>query len=412
MGPAITLVFLLKILYLSVVNWFSLCDSPAHICRGSLLILLEHDSQSFAIMSSTNTSTRCRKVLCWNVRGINSNSKWDSIRNKVVDSGCDVICLQETKKTAFDIQFLKKKNCPPSFDSFAFTPSVGASGGMLVAWKGSNLEGTLAFQNDYSISLEMKYLLNGNVWILTNIYAPCTAKGKREFYEWLKNIQMPVDQDRLIVGDFNLVRSPDNRNREGGDVTEMLLFKEAISALGLIEIPLLGKKITWSNKQHPPLLERLDWFFTSASWLIGYPNTKACTLNSEVLDHTPCIIEIATDIPKSNIFIFENYWMEHENFLQVVSHGWSLPTFQTDAEKNLMAKFKNLRRVLKTWQKHISSLSANIENVKLTLSLMEFLEEHRDLSLEEWNFKKLLSDKMVFLLHQQKIYWKQRGTIK
>jgi len=92
--------------------------------------------------------------------------------------------------------------------------------------------------------------------------------------------------------------------------------------------------------------------------------------------------------------------MEHENFLQVVSQGWSLPTSQTDAAKSLMAKFKNLRRVLKAWQKHISSLSANIDNVKLVLSLMELLEEHRDLSLEEWNFKNLLSDKLISLLNQ------------
>jgi hypothetical protein len=93
-------------------------------------------------------------------------------------------------------------------------------------------------------------------------------------------------------------------------------------------------------------------------------------------------------------------------------HGWSLPTFQTDAAKNMMAKFKNLRRVLKAWKKHISSLSANIEKVNLILSLMELLEKHRDLSLEEWNFKNLLSEKLVSLLHQQKIYWKQQGTIK
>lgn len=57
------------------------------------------------------------------------------------------------------------------------------------------------------------------------------------------------------------MRSPDNRNRPGGDVTEMLLFNEAISSLGIVELPLQGKHFTWSNKQHPPLLERLDWFF-------------------------------------------------------------------------------------------------------------------------------------------------------
>jgi hypothetical protein len=41
--------------------------------------------------------------------------------------------------------------------------------------------------------------------------------------------------------------------------------------------------------------------------------------------------------------------MEHENFMEVVQHGWSLPTNQEDKAKNLNAKFKNLRRVLRAW---------------------------------------------------------------
>jgi hypothetical protein len=77
-----------------------------------------------------------------------------------------------------------------------------------------------------------------------------------------------------------------------------------------------------------------------------------------------------------------------------------------------MAKFKNLRRVLKAWQRHISSLKTNVANVKIVLSLMEVLEEYRDLTIEEWNFKDLLSGKLIALLHQQKVYWKQRGTIR
>jgi hypothetical protein len=33
-----------------------------------------------------------------------------------------------------------------------------------------------------------------------------------------------------IVGDFNLIRGPHNRNKPGGNVEEMLLFNEVISA--------------------------------------------------------------------------------------------------------------------------------------------------------------------------------------
>lgn len=66
--------------------------------------------------------------------------------------------------------------------------------------------------------------------------------------------------DWLIVGDFNLIRRPLDRNREGADTIEMFLFNEAISKLGLIELSLHGRQYTWTNKQFPPLLERLDWF--------------------------------------------------------------------------------------------------------------------------------------------------------
>lgn len=43
---------------------------------------------------------------------------------------------------------------------------------------------------------------------------------------------------------------------------------------------------------------------------------------------------------------------------------------------------------------------------------MEILEEYRDLSIIEWNFRALLRDKYASLLRQQQIYWKQQGTIK
>jgi hypothetical protein len=104
------------------------------------------------------------------------------------------------------------------------------------------------------------------------------------FTNRLKNIQIPPEVDWLIVGDFNLMRHPHNRNRPGADLSEMFLFNEAISALGLVEIPLQGRKCTWSNKQTPPLLERLDWFFTSQSWTNIYPGTSASSLVMETSD--------------------------------------------------------------------------------------------------------------------------------
>jgi hypothetical protein len=53
-------------------------------------------------------------------------------------------------------------------------------------------------------------------WILTNIYGPCQAERKATFLDWFANIDMPDDTDWLIVGDFNFIRAPSDRNKPGG----------------------------------------------------------------------------------------------------------------------------------------------------------------------------------------------------
>jgi hypothetical protein len=132
----------------------------------------------------------------------------------------------------------------------------------------------------------------------------------------------------------------------------------------------------------------------------------------ETSDHVPCVINISTSIPKRSSFRFENYWMEHQDFMEVVQHGWYAPPYITDLAKLITAKFKNLRRNLRAWSKTLSNLRSTISNVKLVLSLLLYIEEFRDLSVPEWNFKKILEQKLLSLLHQQHVYWKQRGSIK
>ena len=62
-----------------------------------------------------------------------------------MESECDSICLQETKRENFDINYLKKF-CPNEFDSFDYLPSIGASGGIITIWNSTLFNGTRAFQ--------------------------------------------------------------------------------------------------------------------------------------------------------------------------------------------------------------------------------------------------------------------------
>jgi exonuclease III len=137
-----------------------------------------------------HNSNRNWRVMTWNVRGINSAWKWDSVKNKIQMSHCDIICLQETKKENFEQQFIKKI-CPTQFDCFDFLPSVGTSGGILIAWKGSLFTANNANRNPFGISMDFLSRHNNSKWSLMCVYAPCSPEGKEAFIEWFKNIQIP-----------------------------------------------------------------------------------------------------------------------------------------------------------------------------------------------------------------------------
>jgi hypothetical protein len=187
--------------------------------------------------------------------------------------------------------------------------------------------------------VELSSTISGDTWVLTNIYAPCTAEIKQEFLDWFHNYDMPVDVDWLLVGYFNLIKKPQDRNKTGGNAREMTDFNAAINSHGLEELKLYGSKYTWTNKQLSPLLERLDWFFCSTTWMTNYLGSSVSTLSSDNSDHTPCLVKMSTDIPKARVFRFENCWMLHGDFLQNMEHGWNVPVTREDRTMKVTTKF-------------------------------------------------------------------------
>ena len=184
----------------------------------------------------------------------------------------------------------------------------------------------------------------------------------------------------------------------------IFMFNEAISELGLIELPLKGRQFRWSNMQDSPLLEKLDWFFTSAAWMTSYPDTLALPLAKPISDHLPCMIKIGTNIPKSKVFRFENYWLNHSSFKQVVEAAWNIPVGHTDCANKINAKFKNVRRALKLWAKNLACHKKQIADLNDCIFLWDMIEKYRDLSVFENNCRTMLKDLLLTVLNNQKIY--------
>ena len=123
----------------------------------------------------------------------------------------------------------------------------------------------------FSVVIEFVSRQKNERWTLVVVYGPC---ARDNFFHWLYHLNIPVEQNWLLLGDFNFLRSLDNRNLPGGDLNDMFILNEIIGKLGLLELPIKGRYYTWSNMQDIPLLKQLDWFFTSVDWISDYPMTE------------------------------------------------------------------------------------------------------------------------------------------
>lgn len=178
-------------------------------------------------------------ILFWNIRGINSEAKWDALRSKIDESACSIICLQETKKESFDSLYLRKF-APRRFDKFDYIPSVGASGGILVAWIGSMFDGSVVDKQSYAMTISFTYRHNGDLWNLTTVYGSCSEPSRTTFLSWFRSLNIQDEDKWMILGDFNFYRSLEDRNRAGGDILDTFCFNDVIGHLGLTELPLRG----------------------------------------------------------------------------------------------------------------------------------------------------------------------------
>jgi hypothetical protein len=230
------------------------------------------------------------------------------------------------------------------------------------------------------------------------VYQPCKGIERDNFVSSLYNLDIPLSENWLLLGDFNFIRSQDNRNNLGDDMNDIFLFKEIISHLGLLELPLKGRAFTWSNMQKEPLLEQLDWFFTSCEWTIFFQTQWFFPLAKTTSDYTPCGVKIATKIPKSMIFRFENFWIKQLGFYPLVEKVWQQQVVAKSSTARISTKFKFLIYELKKWGKGLSHIKTLIGHCNSVILFFDQLEDSRLLSIPKFKFRIIVKNHMKNLM--------------
>ena len=143
-------------------------------------------------------------ILNYNVRGINSQTRWYDMRARIDESNCCIICIQETKRDTFDQAYLRNFS-PRRFNQFVYTPSIGFSGSLITIWNGSLFSVTIISQSSYQITVKLLCNLSGHIFYIRSIYGPCQNEEKIDLFDWLNNIHATQMDHWMMVEDFNLI---------------------------------------------------------------------------------------------------------------------------------------------------------------------------------------------------------------
>lgn len=111
--------------------------------------------------------------------------------------------------------------------SFAFSPYVGVTVGLMTLWNSSLLTTSVIQIIACTITINFQNKANGRALHLSNIYGPASSLEKFAFITWLINLDHLDFDDWILARDFNLLKSVENRSKLG-DLSEMQLFNNLI----------------------------------------------------------------------------------------------------------------------------------------------------------------------------------------
>jgi exonuclease III len=265
-----------------------------------------------------------------------------------VDSArVDVVCLQETKMVDVS-RFLVLRMLGPAFDNFVFLPSVGASGGILVAWKNSIGICAGSRVDNHSVSMNF-HSSTSPPWWLTCVYGLQGNQEKIQFLQSLREIRALCIGPWLVLGDFNLILREEEKNNNNLDRAMMGMFRRWANDLALNEIPLIGRKYTWSNGHSNPTLVKLDRVFYTTDWEEQFPDSLLQSSATDDSDHCPFVLGFHDFSRGKGRFHFQAFWPKMEGFNDVVAHSWASVPAGPCPLITLAKKLKATARSLQSW---------------------------------------------------------------
>ena len=351
------------------------------------------------------------RIISWNVRGLNNREKRRRVHNSLRMWKGDVVCLQETKMESISTGVVRSIWGSP-FVGWDFQAAEGASGGMLLMWDKRVVEQLDVAKGVFTLSCKFKCMESDLEWMYSGVYGPNRDSDKNLLWEELADIGSWWSLPWCVGGDFNVVRFPNERGAGGGISSAMWDFSEFISEQGLLDLPLVGGRFTWSSNQENPSMSRLDRFLVSPEWDDQFSTAVQSLLPRTLSDHFPILLDCGRNRGGKYPFKFENMWLRAEGFVDRVKHWWESYCFDGFPSHVLSQKLMALKADLKQWNKEVfGDVGVRKGELMREIQHLDTLEESRSLTLAERNYREDRRGELHKVMGLDEISWCQKSRV-
>ena len=190
----------------------------------------------------------------------------------------------------------------------------------------------------------------------------------------------------MVAGDFNLIYKDEDKNNSNLNRAMMGRFRRWINDMAVTELPLHGRKFTWTSSfsSASPTLVKLDRVFCSLDWEEIFPDCLLQSSASDDSDHCPLILGLRDNIISKKRLHFESFWTSMDGFQETVVAAWNSVQPHPCPVHTLPLKFKATARALQSWsQKKIGHISSQLAMAKEIIHQFDIAQDGRTLQPNE-----------------------------